>query len=58
MLGTSCHLEISELLLIGYRNPDEADEGPVSASLEDGSSCGVSIELVRMESRPCSESSN
>ena len=57
MLGISCGLEVSEMVLIEHRNPDETDEGTPSGSLNDVSISNVLMESVRMESRPCSNPS-
>ena len=52
MLGAGCSLEMSEMVLTEHKNPEE---GMASTSLKDASSSGVSMETVRMESRPNSE---
>ena len=54
MSRASCSLEVSEMLLTEYKNPDETNEGTPSDSSNDASS--VLVELMRMESRPCSKS--
>ena len=57
MLGASCHIEVSKMVLIKCRNPEETEDGTVSASSKDASSSGVLMELARIESRPYSKSS-
>ena len=52
MLGTSCSLEISEIVLAEHRNPEETEEGMVLTSLKDASSSSVSTVSVKMESGP------
>ena len=49
-----CGLEISETVLTKWRNPEETEEVMTSGSSKDVSYSGVSMESVRMESKPCS----
>ena len=56
MLGASCSLELSERVLTKQRNPEETEDGMASGSSKEASNSGVSRELVRMESKPCSKS--
>ena len=55
MLGASCGLEVSETVLTKWRNPEETGV-MTSGSSKNVSNSGISIETVRMESRPCSKS--
>ena len=57
MLEASYGLELSEGVLTEQRNPDESNEETTSGSSNNASSSGVSIESMRMESRPHSKSS-
>ena len=54
MPGAWCSLEVSEMVLTKCRNTDETNEVTTFGSSNDTSSASVSMELVRMESRPCS----
>ena len=56
MLGVSCGLEVSEIVLTEWRNPKETEDIMASDSSKDVSNSGVSMESVRMESKPCSKS--
>ena len=56
MLGASCSLELSEIVLSEQRNPEETEDIRASGSSKDVSNSGVSRELVRMESKPYSKS--
>ena len=49
LLVESCSLELSAV----HMNPKETEEVIASDSSKDASSSGVSMESVRMESRPC-----
>ena len=55
MVGASCGPDVSETELIEQRKPEEIEEGMESASSRDASRSGVSMESVRIESRPCSK---
>ena len=56
MLGTSCSLEVSEIVLTEQRNPEGTEDVTASGPSKDVSNSGVSMESVRMESKPCSKS--
>ena len=56
MLGASCGLEVSEIVLTEWRNQEETEDVMASASSKDVSNSGVSMESVRMESKPYSKS--
>ena len=56
MLGASCSLEASEIVLIEWRNPEETEDVMASGSSKDVSNSSVLRESVRMESKPCSKS--
>ena len=58
MLGASCSLEVSETVLSEQRNPEEMEEVMTSDSLKGVSNSSVLMELVRMESKPCSKSAS
>ena len=45
------HVELSGIVLNECGNPQETEEGMASATSKDASSCEVSMESVRMESR-------
>ena len=55
MLGASCSLEVSEIVLTEWRNPEETEDVKASGSSKDVSNSDVSMESVRMESKPCSK---
>ena len=48
MLGASCSLELSEMVLPEHRKPEETEEGKVSASSKDASSSSILTEFMRM----------
>ena len=56
MLGASCGLELSEIVVTEQRNLEETEDVKASGSSKDVSNSGVSMELVRMESKPCLKS--
>ena len=56
MPGASCSLEVSEIVLTKWRNPEETEDVMASGSSKDVSNSGVLMESVRMESKPCSKS--
>ena len=56
ILGASCSLEVPEMVVTEYKNPDETEETTTSGSSNDVYSSSISMESVRMESRPCSKS--
>ena len=56
MLGAGCSLELSEIISNESRNPEETEDVMASGSSRDVSNFGVSMESVRMESKPCSKS--
>ena len=56
MLGASCGLEVSETVLTKQRNTEETEEVMISGLSKDKSNSCVSMESVRMESKPCSNS--
>ena len=56
MLGASCSLEVSERVLTEHRNPVETNEVMTTGSSNDVSHSGVSVQSVKMESRPCTKS--
>ena len=51
-----CGLEASEIVLTKRRNPEETEDVMASDSSKDVSNSSVSMESVRMESKPCSKS--
>ena len=53
MLGASCSLELSEMVLIKYTNLEQTEEGITSASSKEASSSDVATESMRIKSRPC-----
>ena len=55
ILGASCNLEFLEWVLTKDRKPKETEEGMAAASSKTTSSSGMSIESMRIESRPCSK---
>ena len=52
MLGTRCSLEVSETVLTVLRNLEETEEVMTLGSSKYVSHSGVSLESVRMESKP------
>ena len=56
MLGASCGLEISEKVITKQRNPEETEDVIASGSSKNVSNSDVSMESVRIESKPCSKS--
>ena len=56
MLGARCGLEVSETVCTEHRNPEETEEVITSGLFKDVSNSGVLMQLVRMESKPCSKS--
>ena len=56
MKGVSYSLEVSEMVVTKCRNPNETDEGTPPGSSNDASNSNVSMESLRMGSRPCSKS--
>ena len=52
MLGASCSLELSEIHLTGHKNPEETEDVMPGGSSKDVSNFSVSLESVRMESKP------
>ena len=56
MLGASCGLEISEIVLTEWRTLQETADVIASGSSKDISNSGFSIGSVQMESKPCSKS--
>ena len=56
MLGASCSLELSERALTKWRNPEQTEDVMTSGSSKEVSNSGVSRELVKMESKPCTKS--
>ena len=56
MLGASCSLKLPVIVLTEQRNQKETEDVMASGSSKDVSNSGVSMESVRMESKPCSES--
>ena len=56
MLGVSCGLKVSEIVITKWRKPEETEGVMASGSSKDVSKSGVLKESVRMESKPCSKS--
>ena len=56
MLGASCGLEVSEIVLTEHREPKETELGMTSASSKDASISCVLMDHERIESKPCSVS--
>ena len=56
MLGASCGIEITEIVHTKQRNPEETEDVMASGSSKDVSHSGVTMESVRIESKPCSKS--
>ena len=54
MLGASCSLEVSEMVLTEHRNPEQMKESMASVSSKDTSTTGVSTKSVMAEWRSCS----
>ena len=54
MLGESCGLEVSEMVLNQWINPEETEDVMASDLSKDMSNSHVSMESVRMESKLCS----
>ena len=53
MLEASCGLEVSEIVLTEWRNPEKTEDVMASGSSKDVSNSVISMESVRMESKPC-----
>ena len=53
MLGASCSLELLEIVLTKWRNPEVTEKVMALGSSKDVSNPGALMELVRMESKPC-----
>ena len=56
MLGASCSLEVSEIVQTEQRNPEETEDVMASGSSKEESNSDISMESVRMKSKPCSKS--
>ena len=56
MLGAICSLELSEMVLIEHRKPEENDDGMRLVSSKDAFSSSVLTESVIVKSKPCSKS--
>ena len=56
MLEASCGLEVSEIVLTQQRNHEDTEDVMALGSPKDVSNSGVSIKLVRMESKCFSKS--
>ena len=52
----NCSLELLEIVLTHWRNPEETEDLMASGSSKDVFNSGVSMESVRMESKSCSKS--
>ena len=56
MLRASSGFKISETVLTEYRNHEETEEVMTQGSSKEVSNSDVSVESLRIESKPCSKS--
>ena len=56
MLGASCSLKVSEIVLTEWSSPGETEDVMALGSSKDASNSSVLMDSVKMESKPCSKS--